>query len=138
MISDCTLALLHPLVIPDAWPKIEPFLLEACKTSKGRYTADDIKGWAERGDWQIWVVSDEDEVLSVTGTQIITYDTGLQTLAIRLCDGRERQRWQHYLEDILDWGKQQGCTKAEGTFRIGWRRVLPGWEHTHEFMERAL
>lgn len=138
MQNGCVLSLLHPAIVKDAWRNVEPFLVEACEASKGRFTAPDIKGWAENGTWQLWVVSDREDILSVTATEMITYSTGLKTLAIWICDGRERERWQHYLEDILQWGKEQGCSKAEGTFRIGWRRVLKGWEHTHEFMERPL
>ncbi len=136
--SDCVLSLIHPNAVPEAWDAMAPFIEEACATCNGRYASEHIRHWAEIGDWQLWVVSDRDEVLSVTGTQIISYPTGLKSIAIRLCDGKERERWQHFLDDILTWGKGQGCTLREGMFRIGWRRVLKDWTHTHEFMEGSL
>lgn len=125
-------------MVGEMWPRIEPFVLEACETSKGRFTADDIKQWAQDGIWQLWVAIEGNDILCVTGTEIIVYKTGLKTIAIRLCDGVEREKWQHFMANILEWGKQQGCTRKEGVFRPGWRRVLKGWDHTHEFLEGPL
>lgn len=110
----------------------------AAQKSSGRYTGDLICKYAQAGTWQIWLVIADDGIAAVTGTEVITYDTGLKALAMRFCTGRGRRHWQHLVDDILAWGKSIGCTLAEGSFRIGWRRALPGWLHTHDCLERIL
>jgi hypothetical protein len=92
--------------------------------------------------WQIWIAVDEaGEVCAVAGTRLIAYDTGLKTLFIYFGTGRRRDIWQHFMADMLEWAKAQGCTLAEGSFRRGWRRVFAAflpWRHTHDFLERVL
>lgn len=138
MSRECSLALINPAIIDDAWNRVEPFVREACDASHGRYASEHIYSWAKDREWQLWLVIDRESILSVAGTQIVDYPTGLKCLAVRFCIGSERERWQHFLEDILQWGRAQGCTHGEGTFRRGWSRVLKGWDHTHEHLERAL
>jgi hypothetical protein len=111
---------------------------DACAKSSGRYTEPLIKEFAASGLWQIWFAVDDAGICAVAGTEMITYPTGLKVIAIRFGTGRERLKWQHFMEDVVAWGRSQGCTMAEGAFRRGWKRVLPGWHHGHDSLERAL
>ncbi len=136
----CSLALVRPEGVSDAWPNLVWFVGEACEASNGRYRPEHIKEWAETGAWQLWPVIENEEILSLTATELITYPTGLKTIAFRFCVGTDRERWQHYIENILEWGRLQGCTWKEGVTRIGWRRIpiFKTWMHTHDFMEGPL
>lgn len=130
---------LEPVAITATWPRIESWIADAAERSHGRYTAALIRAYAERGLWQLWLAIDETkEICAVGGTRIITYDTGLKTLFVMFGTGRNRKAWQHFMDDFLAYGKSQGCTLAEGSFRKGWRRIFPGWTHTHDFLERVL
>lgn len=116
-------------------------MAKSADRSKGRYTEPLIRAYAEKGMWQIWIaVGTHGEISAVAGTKLIAYDTGLRTIFILFGTGSGRQDWQQFEADIRSWGKDQGCTLAEGCFRIGWRRIfrLFGWKHTHDFLERAL
>lgn len=130
---------LEPQQVAATWPRIERWVSAVAARSQGRITADLVKGYAERGKWQLWIALDNaGEVCAVGGTSIITYDTGLKSLFFHFGTGRKRHGWQHVVDEMVAWGKSQGCNISEGKFRIGWRRVLPGWNHTHEFLERVL
>ena len=129
---------LNSEAIEATWPRIETMIDAACERSSGRYSAPVVKAYAQRGAWQIWIALDEQGVCAVAASSINTYDTGLKSIAIRFGTGRKRRQWQHFMEDVVAWGKSQGCTMAEGNFRLGWRRALPGWTHTHDSLERAL
>lgn len=120
------------------WPKIETAVENAARRSRGRYTAPLIKEYARKGLWQIWIVIDDGGICGVCGTQLFTYDTGLKELTFRFCTGRDREKWQHFVDDIIAWGKANGCGIAAGIMRRGWRRVLPNWNHTHDYLERIL
>lgn len=130
---------LEPRAIAATWPRIEQDVVQACLRSHGRYSAPLVRKYAEQGLWQIWLaINQAGEVCAVAGTRIVAYDTGLKALDIKFGTGRQRKIWQHFMADLLAWGKEQGCTIAEGSFRKGWRRVLPGWSHTHDCLERSL
>lgn len=129
---------LTPQSLEATWPRISEMVAAACERSHGRYTAPLILGYAGDGRWQLWIAVDDRGICAVTGTEIVTYDTGLKVLAIRFGTGREREKWQHFMDEVLVWAKYQGCTLAEGSFRRGWKRVLPNWLHTHDTLERAL
>ena len=132
------LAVLRPDQIDSFEDNIRPFVTSACLTCNGRWTADHILGFARKGIWQIWLVYDGDRIVFVGATEIVTFPTGLKSFAIRFGVGSGRKEWQHHIDRVLLWGKDLGCTIAEGNFRKGWRRVLPGWRHSHEFLEREL
>lgn len=129
---------LTPETIPGTWPRIEPMIAGACERSNGRFTAPLILSLALRGPWQIWLAVTEAGIAAVAGTELVTYPTGLQVIAFRFCTGGDRSNWQHLVEQIIAWGRDQGCARAEGTFRIGWRRALSGWTHRHDSLERDL
>lgn len=82
---------------------------------------------------------DREGICAVVGTHFLDYPTGLRAFVIRFGTGRDRQAWDKSgMDEICAWAKAQGCTKREGVFRIGWRRVLTGWLHTHDFLESDL
>lgn len=125
-------------LVDQAWAAIEPQVVQACSCSSGRYLADHVRDFARRGLWQLWLVTEAGHVTFVLGTELVDYPTGLRALSLRFGVGERRERWLHLLEQILAFGRAHDCTIAEGDFRVGWRRVLKGWDHTHEFMERRL
>jgi hypothetical protein len=132
------LSVLNPEEIDNYEIRIRPFIDEACSETDGRFTADIILDFSRKGLWQIWIVTRGGEIVFVGGTEIRIFHTGLKVLEIRFGVGADRRAWQHHLDSVLGWAKAAGCSRATGAFRIGWRRVLPGWVHTHEFLERAL
>lgn len=133
------LHLIHHGLIDIFWPEVEAFVSAACARSNGRYEAHHVHEYARLGQWQIWQVTDRSrETVFVLGTQIITYPTGIKSLDIRFGTGQGREDWLHLFDQVLAWGKAQGCTLKEGVMRKGWRRVLKGFDHTHEFLEGTL
>lgn len=129
---------LTPDEVPIWDPHVWSFIESACARSHGRYAPQHIMEWARTGEWQIWVVLEGGAVSFVFGTEVILFPTGMKAIAFRFGTGHNREHWQHRIDDVLAWGKAQGCDMAEGVFRKGWRRVLPGWNHTHKFLEKAL
>lgn len=126
---------LEPRAIAATWPKIEKLVADAATRSRGRYLAEDVRALAEKGEWQLWLAIDQDGICAVAGTSFIPYPR-LTAFHVQFGTGRNRERWQHLMDELVAWGLANGATKAQGEFRIGWRRVLPGWTHTHDFVER--
>jgi hypothetical protein len=132
------LIMLEPEQIDENAERLAPFLANVASRSHGRYSVANILDLARRGVWQLWLILDGAAIAFVGGTELVLYPAGLKVLAVRFGTGRGRVVWQHHIETVLDWARAQGCTYSEGTFRKGWRKVLPGWTHTHDSLERAL
>lgn len=82
----------------------------------------------------------DDGVKALAGVTMQRFKNQDQVARIRFCVGSDRQLWQHHLTSIEDRMRAQGCTRMDGCFRRGWRRVLKplGYEPTHEFLEKEL
>lgn len=134
------LFLVRPDQIDDLRDRVEPFLVRACKRSFGRFLPENVLSYARSGEWQIWIVVDGQNVTAVCGTSITQYPSGLKALVLRFGSGRGVLRHVHNIEDVLDWGRAQGCGIVESAISEGWFRMLgrQGWKCTHRCVERSL
>lgn len=85
----------------------------------------------------LWVAIDGTVKLALV-TEILDEPTGRECF-LRLCGGRNRDDWLHYLDDeLIGWAKKQGCVAIEGTMRPGWERVFPTWKKTAVVLRREI
>lgn len=117
---------------------VDAMIADACARSGGRFEAPHVRDYFERGLWQLWLSLDQGAVRALCATEIRRYPTGLQTLVIHIGTGQGLDFMADCMNELLAEAKANGCTKAEGEFRIGWRRALTGWTHTHDVLERDL
>lgn len=132
------LSVLNPEQIDEYEPGLRSTIESIAARSSGRYTAQNIFDFARKGEWQIWLIREGDETVFVGGTEVVVFPSGMKGLVIHFGTGRGRKSWVHHMDTVLAWGKYQGAELCNGAFRIGWRRVLPGWTHTHDILERRL
>lgn len=132
------LSVLNPDQIAEYQPRLQSIIEAVAAHSSGRYTAQNIFDFARKGAWQIWLIHEGEEIVFIGGTEVVTFPSGMTGFVIRFGSGSGFKNWLHHMETVLDWGKLQGATLCEGAFRIGWRRVLRGWTHSHDLLERRL
>lgn len=118
----------------DYWGDVEPLLSPAIELTGGRYNIKTVYNALEKGDMQLWLIMDNDEIKSATVTQIVLYETGLRVLRFLFCGGGNAKSWLHHIESIKKWGKDLDCHKADIFGRKGWSRSL-GWKQTFAVME---
>lgn len=120
-------------------PRLKPWIERISNRSGGRYAPEHIWGWLESGEWQIWVVIESGQISFVCGTEIAVFPTGLRALVLHFATGSGRNKWQHRIADVIEFGKSQGCTRFQSVARKGWFRVLRGFLpwliHSHDFIE---
>ncbi len=127
-----------PQDIDAIWPMIRRYVDDACQSSNGRYEASHIKDFARSGVLQIWVAADGAKAHSVGATELVTYPTGVKALVWKFAVGESREEWLRFMDIVKAWAKAEGCALVEGGFRRGWRRILVGFTHTHDFLETKL
>lgn len=138
MIDRPELVRVGPEQLPRVWPEIRSMIADACARSGGRFETQHVRDFFERGLWQLWLSYDQRDVCALCATEVRRYPTGLQTLVIHIGTGRGLQFMAACMDELLAAAKLNGCTKAEGEFRMGWRRALTGWTHTHDVLDRDL
>ena len=102
--------------------------------ASGTHTFDDIVAELEAGKVQIWPGHE-----SVAITEIRTFPQ-LKVLNIVLAGGNLKAL-EVMMGPILDWGREQGCTRVMMLGRPGWARSFlskAGWQPTAILMEADL
>jgi len=120
------------------WPLCRKHVAKATKRSGGRYSDVDVLIACMNGTMQLWVVRSGPEVHCVCITEVNKHPGGLE-LNIVLIGGRNGVHWRHYLNDIEEWGREQGCRWAVATGRRGLTRLLgDGWNETRREFGKEL
>lgn len=127
------------LVRPAAniWPLVKPMIEKACQRNNGRYDADNVKEWLDKGAWQLWIAKDGEKIKALCLTEIAIYPK-MKVLRVNMVTGYDRQEWQHAKNLIEYWGKEMGCQKIESIARKGWGRIFKDYQQTHIFIEKEL
>lgn len=126
-------------LVDDVWDEVRPWLVAACKRSRGKFDENDIRvGLLERDD-QLWIWRTS-TAFAVGITRIINYPKQ-RVCQIRIVTGRNRREWEGECISVIEqWAKAQGCHAMELQARSGWGKVLSrrGYEKTHVYLERPL
>ena len=118
--------LLDPEDVEYVWDKVEPILARAVSRSEGELKTNDILDFISEGDMQLWIVSENKEIIAALVTQIITYP---QKRILRLVSlaGEDFNKFKHFLDMVQSFAIQKGCTALELWGRKGWKKLLPEW-----------
>lgn len=119
------------------WPQAQPWIAEAVKTSRGKFSVDWFHDRLVLGEMHLWILQ-ADDVFGVVVTQVYDYPANRCCL-IRIATG-------HHVEDAIpggirqieDWARSQGCSAMELIARPGWKRKLTDYDMTHVVLEKHL
>ena len=118
-------------------PAVNAWLEKGQKHLDGQYTINGIWRDLENNVLQLWIYMENHQVMMVTLTAILEYDT-YKACLISFITGKKRQKWLHYLKTIEHWAKQIGCTKMELLGRKSWRRILSDWTTPKIYLEKEI
>ena len=104
------------------WKDIEPFLQSVVDRSYGRWPIDKIEQDCITGQCQVWIVKENDKLISVVLTEIepdsVTIVAGV---------GTNRHKWQSkLLNAIEEWTKAIGKKYIIAITRPGWASLFKG------------
>lgn len=121
-----------------AWPYLAPFVERGARESAGRVKVEEIRDGLERDRMQAWIAYTPGPVVEVVCITQVLQRGAERVLFVRLIAGNGIDRWLHHFDQILEWGRGKGCTKAELNGRLGWKRILSDWRETRVTLERSL
>jgi trans-2-enoyl-CoA reductase len=133
--------LLHPDQVQDMWHVLKGPLKASLDHGVGESTLTDYLRRALEWQAQIWLVTNDDQIMGVALTQFLQYSTH-KTLHIVGVGGTDWATWadQYYL--VEEFAKQNGCTAVEQWGRPGWSKILPkaipGFEVVYHVMRKEI
>lgn len=123
-------------MIDHVWPRIEHYIVKTLLYSDNKYDLDSIKKCLLERDMQLWIALQGVNILSYTITRIVHYPKQ-QRLQIAFMGGEHLNKWKHFVEDLMQWARDQGCVAIEASGRPGWERVWAPWggKKTHTMIK---
>lgn len=127
------------------WSLVEKDIKSALAYSSQLTDSDFVFDTAKEGKFQLWVLWDKnqkktiDKYFGVVVTEIIKRKFG-KVCHIYIMTGRQRTKWQHLINKVEDFAKQEGCKMMELIARPGWQRVLNAFDYkrTHVVLEKKI
>lgn len=118
------------------WRNARPFIADALKET-GCFTEQDAFRQIMDGKWILWIARSSLGVEAVCIGQIEQFPRD-RHLYIRVCTGKNPERWLHLLEHIERYAKGCACTKIAAFARPGWKKLLTNYRASHVYLERTL
>jgi hypothetical protein len=122
------------------WGEIEPIINRATELSGGRFSNISVLDECLNGRISVWVVMDNDEIVSVFTVRIVDYPER-RSLYVELLAGRGFKKWaSEMFEKMTAWGKLNECTHLECGGRKGWERLGQqyGFSKAYSVIEKEL
>lgn len=130
--------LLTPQIIHEHWDELEPRLEEIGMKD---HSTDTLYAALVDPNVRMYLVAvmRDGEIRALIGVELL--ETALQDrwLNISFVQGQRPDKWIKDIEPkVLDWAREYGCTRAVGNFRKAFKKWLPEWRNTHDYLEREL
>lgn len=138
------LFLVEPAELPDAWSAVSPLVGRICDSSHGKFEPADIIKMLVGGDFQLWVLVDDDgapQVVYLGRIVIFPRRRVYEPLAVASTDMPEYlDSWLESFEQIEKWAKDRGCDMVQSLARPGFERSLRkrGYKRSHVLLEKEL
>jgi hypothetical protein len=110
-------------MIDAAWPSVEGFIVSALEYCPGRYTAEHIKEFLKKRDFQLWVVAEGNSILGCALTEIAVFPLS-KICVVRLAGAENTIGWLEYEGIIAAWARQEGASEMEIYGRPGWVKKM--------------
>lgn len=120
------------------WNDVKDRIAETLERfSDEELSADDIYKQIQERDAQLWTTTEKE---SVCVTKILQRKNHKELLLWLVhADEMNEAHWE-FIEQIKDWAKQQGCTKARSVSRPGFGKLLVenGWKRRYITLTKDL
>lgn len=118
------------------WSEASPIIEQALAHADSKYSLEDVYGFIQSRDMQLWAIYNNKGLQGITVTQIICYPQEKRLLIVFLA-GIDFDKWINLWFPMRDWAKEEGCTACEIFGRPGWERRLKeiGFEKIHTVLK---
>lgn len=128
--------LVHQHDLPEIWPLVRQNVIDAAVFSNGRYTDKTAADEVLAGSMQLWVIIEDEEIITSFITQVMRYPTGIKCCDIYALGGNSIKKWlKPAIDAVSEWAEAAGCSSIEFVGRPGWEKMLKNWGKLSIMME---
>lgn len=120
-LDNCYLQRIEPWNIP-AWEAAAPMIQAAIDSGDEPYELEEIKKEIDGNRMQLWAIIANNGEIIASFVTTIAYKG--QVLLVFFAGGEEMHKWLSFFDELMRWGKDNGCTSCQVHGRLGWDRVL--------------
>jgi hypothetical protein len=94
---------------------------------RGGGECSDVEASVFDGLFQLWIVWDGAKIIAAAVTSLGLVNSE-KTCTIVACGGDDFQCFGHFINDIEQFAKAEGCAAVRINGRQGWKRALTGYD----------
>lgn len=135
MPSKVSLVCVDPARIKEFWPYVKVMIRRAAKRGGGDYAQ--IKDDVLNGLDLLWIAFDGEKIMAAATTSLTTI-VDRKICIIAACGGAGWDRFGHLIEGLEDYAKNEGCVAMRIYGRVGWQRMLTGYDVRSVVLEKGI
>jgi hypothetical protein len=115
------------------WGTIGPMMEKSAMTTRGKFDGDDIRARIENGEYLLWVIDIDGQIVAGITTRIIEYP-GCKSLSLDWIAGIRMSEWIETAQSAMEkHARHNGCAILEGYGRDAWLRWTRrfGWKESY-------
>ena len=113
------------------------FIDQAFASGMGDDDAASVRADLVSGSAVLWVVWSGAEFIAAAVTKIIA-TPAKRLCVISCCGGTELHRWRHFIADLEDYARQEGCDAMRIMGRRGWKAIFRDYREPWACLEKGL
>ena len=111
------------LLTDAVWELVETYIDQAIEVGGRLESTDDVRQWVIERTIQLWIVIEDEKIISAITTEIIEYPNAT-VCRLRHMGGRlNKVVITKVSELVFPWAVAQGCSKVELWGRPGWEKI---------------
>jgi hypothetical protein len=122
---------LRPEDIAHVWANVEPLLATVTQHAEGEMEPDDYLESLTHGVMQLWIATEEKEIIIAMVTQIIPYPQKKVLRVIAIAGEKFMEAHSQFNDIVETFAVRVGCSSMELWGRKGWKKMLPEWKDSY-------
>ncbi len=120
--------LISPEDVPYVWGDVGPMIARVTEQTEGEFEPDDYLESLARGHMQLWLATEDKEIIISMITQIIPYPQKKVLRVIALAGKNFKEVHDNFIDILETFAIRSGCSSLELWGRKGWKKMLPDWD----------
>jgi hypothetical protein len=117
--------------VPYIWDDVAPMLHRVKEHSEGELEIDDFLDHLTMGGMQLWIATENKEIIMSAVTQIISYPQKKILRVIALAGENFKEVHDNCINMVEAFAIKHQCSSLELWGRKGWKKMLPDWNSNY-------
>lgn len=123
MYGKATILPIHINDVDFYMPFVQEYIKSALEHTDGEISFENVLSGIANQERQLWVIKYDGQYIAALVTQIYSYPTNVKIGEITIAGGKDHALWDHFVDVVGKWFKEQKCDFIDIIGRPGWQRL---------------